>query len=166
VLTVCRRADLDGFLSHPRRFFETVSPREARNGELNTFKTHVLPRLYSARIPLLTPVTYTTSRVLASYESQERTHGKPTGDNRVKAHFCSLRLFELTAEERWKTTRRLVVSSWAGDRAQPWCESHCESRMVCARPRLPKKHNFLNNKSLTFRNRATAQWCPPVSLGC
>lgn len=49
---------------------------------------------------------------------------------RQKFQSCDLRVLETTTKEGWRTTRRLVISSSAGE-MKPWCKEFCE--FYCSR---------------------------------
>ena len=92
--------DLDNFMYIPRAYFEAVKRR--------------LPRqLKSATETLL------FSRSVEVFEMLKADTMKEMSP-RQRYQSCDLRILETTCREGWRTTRRLVVSSSAGEQ-KPWC---------------------------------------------
>ena len=95
-------SDVNDFLALPRRFFAAIGEQLARPDEIALFQTHI--RSYDDT--LSRPGQWRPS---ASMQASKRSS-------------CGLRVYE-TVNDRWKVTRRLVVSS-APDSPTPFCISH------------------------------------------
>ena len=92
--------DLQSFMYIPQAYFDAVSRREPR-------------QLAKATETLL------FSRSVEVFEQLKASTMKPTIP-RQQFRSCDLRVLETTCKEGWRTTRRLVISSSAGER-KPWC---------------------------------------------
>ncbi|KAL9099199.1 MAG: hypothetical protein Q9163_005264 [Psora crenata] len=92
--------DLQSFMYIPRAYFEAVSRREplqlARATETLLFR-----------------------RSVEVFEQLQTSTMKPMSARR-QYQSCDLRILETTCKEAWRTTRRLVISSSAGEK-KPWC---------------------------------------------
>ncbi|KAI9723315.1 MAG: hypothetical protein M1812_001198 [Candelaria pacifica] len=93
--------DLNRFMYIPEAYFRSVQKREPR-------------QLQDATETLI----FRSS--LEIFEILKASTMKPTLP-RQSWNSCDLRVLETTGKEGWRTTRRLVVSSSAGDR-RPWCQ--------------------------------------------
>ena len=92
--------DLETFMYIPRAYFAAVRRREPR-------------QLAKATETLL------FSRPIEVFEQLKASTMKPMSP-RQQFQSCDLRVLETTCKEGWRTTRRLVISSSAGEK-RPWC---------------------------------------------
>ncbi|KAL8774307.1 MAG: hypothetical protein Q9209_001058 [Squamulea sp. 1 TL-2023] len=88
------------FMDFPRTYFNSVKRREPRQLE-NATET----LLFDRSVDLFEQLRPATLKPL---------------NPRQQWRSCNLRILETTGKEGWRTTRRLVVSSSAGEK-QPWC---------------------------------------------
>ncbi|KAL8788712.1 MAG: hypothetical protein Q9213_001526 [Squamulea squamosa] len=88
------------FMDFPRTYFNSVKRREPRQLEKAT-------------------ETLLFDRSLDLFEQLRPATLKPLNP-RQQWRSCNLRVLETTGKEGWRTTRRLVVSSSAGEK-RPWC---------------------------------------------
>lgn len=88
------------FMDLPRSYFDAVRRREPR-------------QLESATETLL------FDRSVEEFEQVKPSKLKPLSP-RQQFRSCDLRILETTGKEGWRTTRRLVISSSAGEK-RPWC---------------------------------------------
>lgn len=93
--------DLQELMRIPRDYFNAVKRREPRN----------LPKATETLI---------FKRSVEIFELLKASTMKPTSP-RQKFQSCDLRVLETTTKEGWRTTRRLVISSSAGEK-KPWCK--------------------------------------------
>ena len=103
VVLVLNQRDLENFMYLPRAYFEAVKRREPRSLE-NATETLIF------------------NRSLEVFEKLNASTLKPTNPREVYKS-CDLRVLETTGKLGWRTTRRLVISSSAGEKP-PWCEDH------------------------------------------
>ena len=92
--------DLGHFMYIPKAYFDAVARREPR-------------QLSNATETLL------FSRSVEVFEQLKPSTLKPLSP-RQQYPSCDLRILETTCKEGWRTTRRLVISSSAGEKT-PWC---------------------------------------------
>ena len=92
--------DLQNFMYIPKAYFDAVARREPR-------------QLAKATETLL------FSRSVEVFEQLKASTMKPMSP-RQQFQSCDLRVLETTCKEGWRTTRRLVISSSAGEK-KPWC---------------------------------------------
>ncbi|MCJ1465306.1 hypothetical protein MMC07_003923 [Pseudocyphellaria aurata] len=92
--------DLHELMRIPRDYFNAVKRREPRQLSRAT-------------------ETLIFKRSVEIFEMLNVSTMKP--DSREKFKSCDLRVLETTTKEGWRTTRRLVVSSSAGEK-KPWCK--------------------------------------------
>ncbi|CAO1603241.1 hypothetical protein XANCAGTX0491_006833 [Xanthoria calcicola] len=88
------------FMDFPRTYFNAVKRREPRQIERAT-------------------ETLLFNRSVEIFEQLKPATLKPL-DPRQQWRSCDLRVLETTCKEGWRTTRRLAISSSAGER-RPWC---------------------------------------------
>ena len=92
--------DLEKFMYIPKAYFDAVARREPR------------------QLPKATE-TLLFSRSVEVFEQLKASTMKPMSP-RQQYQSCDLRVLETTCQEGWRTTRRLVISSSAGEK-KPWC---------------------------------------------
>ena len=92
--------DQDRFMDFPRSYFNAVKRREPRQLDKATETL-----LYDRSVEVLEQLKPAT---LKPFTSRQRFRS------------CNLRILETTGKEGWRTTRRLVMSSSAGDK-RAWC---------------------------------------------
>ena len=92
--------DFERFMYIPKAYFDAVARREPR-------------QLSKATETLL------FSRSIEIFEQLKASTLKPTNP-RQQYQSCDLRILETTCQEGWRTTRRLCISSSAGEE-KPWC---------------------------------------------
>lgn len=92
--------DLENFMNIPRAYFEAVKCRLPRQ-----LKSATETLLFSRSVELFELLKADTMKQMSP---------------RQQYRSCDLRILETTCKEGWRTTRRLVVSSSAGE-PKPWC---------------------------------------------
>ena len=92
--------DLQQFMYIPRAYFDAVKRREPRQFEKATETL-----LFKSSVEV--------------FEQFKASTMKPMNPRQI-FRSCDLRVLETTGKEGWRTTRRLVISSSAGEQ-RPWC---------------------------------------------
>ena len=93
--------DLDKFMRIPRAYFDAVRRREPR--QLTERATETL--IFKSSVEIFERLNASTMQPMSP---------------RLQYRSCDLRVLETTTTERWRTTRRLVISSSAAEK-KPWC---------------------------------------------
>ncbi|KAL8795321.1 MAG: hypothetical protein Q9195_002191 [Heterodermia aff. obscurata] len=113
--------DLDKFMRIPRAYFDAVRCREPQ--QLTERATETL--IFKSSVEI--------------FEKLNASTMQPTSP-RLQYRSCDLRVLETTTTERWRTTRRLVISSSAAEK-KPWCTEFFLplSRVQINRQELPRR---------------------------
>ena len=98
-------AELRAFMSRPKAYFQIVKQREPQRLAKGTENL-----IFSSSVEVVERLQPSTLKI---------THQKDSFSS------CDLRVLETLSNEAWNTTRRLVISSSAGE-DRPWCKNLCE----------------------------------------
>lgn len=115
--------DLEEFVRIPRTYFQAVRRREPQQLAEAT-ETVIFQRLDFNHASKCIHVLRYSYRSVKFFQQLEALNLRPLVSEQ-EFESCDLRVLETTPKQAWKTVRRIVISSSAGEK-QYWCKEFCK----------------------------------------
>lgn len=115
--------DLEEFVRIPRTYFQAVKRREPQQLAEAT-ETVIFQRLDLNHASKCVHVLRYTYSSVKSFQQLNASTLRPLASEQ-EFESCDLRVLETTAKQAWKTVRRIVISSSAGEKKY-WCKEFCK----------------------------------------